>query len=142
MSIYNSYKSTPARTASITSFYEQVDGRSAPARRYRDVVHARVEDLGGIDALSAAEKELVRRAGGLIVHGEKLEAQLVRDEPVDVSELCLVANTLGRLFSRVGLKRVPRDITPPNLGDYLSSKKQANAKRTQRRKLIKEAADG
>jgi hypothetical protein len=142
MSIYNSYKSTPARTASITSFYEQVDGRSAPARRYRDVVHAIVEDLGGIDALSAAERELVWRAGGLIVHGEKLEAQLVRDEPVDVSELCLVANTLGRLFSRVGLKRRPRDITPPSLDDYIADKKQAKAKHLPRRQLIGSAADG
>ena len=38
------------------------DGNSAWSRRYRDLVAAHASDLGGADALSAAQASLVRRA--------------------------------------------------------------------------------
>ena len=43
-------------------FIDGLDGRSALARRYRDLVAEFVSDLGGADVISAAQRAIVRRA--------------------------------------------------------------------------------
>jgi hypothetical protein len=53
-----------------------VDGRSAIARRYRDIVSAILVDQGGADQCSEARKQLIRRFAAASVLAEQMEAAL------------------------------------------------------------------
>jgi hypothetical protein len=97
-----------------------LDARSAPARRYRDLANAIAQDIGGLDVLTQAQLQLARSASGLVVLREALDAKLLRGEPVDVAAYCRISNSLRRLLSTIGLKRVPTDITPPPLRERLA----------------------
>jgi hypothetical protein len=100
-------------------FLPGVDGRSALARRARDVMAAIVSDLGGVDQLSEAELQLVRRATLISVQCEKWEADAVAGQDIPIETYGAMTDRLGRAFQRLGLKRRARDVTPP-LRDYLS----------------------
>jgi len=96
-------------------FVLPVDGRSALARRYRDVLNAYVADLGGDDRITEAERTLCRRAASLVVMAEVAEAELARDGKTDTEEYVRIVNALGRVLGRIGIERRPRDITPDPL---------------------------
>lgn len=101
-----------------------VDGRTAWARRYKDVVALHASDLGGPDAMSEAEKALVKRAATLVVELERLESRFASAEkPPSERELDLysrLAGSLRRLLEAVGIHRRPRDATP-TITSYLRS---------------------
>jgi hypothetical protein len=96
------------------------DGRSAWARRLRDLISLHTADLGGQDAVSAAEASIIRRAATLTVELERLELLFATSEarPEDLDLYQRMSNTLRRHLETTGLKRVPRDVTP-TLSDYL-----------------------
>lgn len=99
------------------------DERSLYVRRLREVFADHVSDLGGIDAISAGEKSIVRRVAVLTVELEKIETRFAEDPSVGERTLDLynrTAGNLGRLLDRLGLKRRTRDITP-TLASYLES---------------------
>jgi hypothetical protein len=52
---------------------KDIDLRSTPARRLRDLLAAHTSDMGGIEALSEAERSLIRRASSLELQLEMLE---------------------------------------------------------------------
>jgi hypothetical protein len=54
-----------------------LDGRSASARRYKDILAAIVSDLGGANCLSEGQRQLARRAASLSYSCEVLEAQII-----------------------------------------------------------------
>ena len=97
-----------------------VDGRTQAARHYGALVIAIADDIGGIDEISNAERELVRRAAGLSVLATVAEAKLLNGDEIDTSELVSVGNAQRRILTTLGLKRVPRDITP-DLQTYLAA---------------------
>ena len=98
-----------------------IDGRSAIARRYRDLVAALASDMGGADSMSEVRAQLARRFAALAVQAEALEAALVRGEPIDLAEHALISSTLVRLASRLGIERRAKNIVP-DLHDYLDRK--------------------
>jgi hypothetical protein len=53
-----------------------LDGRSATARRFRDLVNAFVADMGGLDRCSEVRLGLVRRLAATTVQAEMLEARM------------------------------------------------------------------
>ena len=57
---------------------------------------------------------------GRCVTAEQMETSLGKGEPIDISEHALLCSTLTRLVSRLGINRVPRDLTP-TLAQYLQS---------------------
>jgi hypothetical protein len=92
-----------------------IDGRSIYARRARDLVALFVADLGGIDNASEAKKAMARRASILCVELENLEVQFAKAggaEPAALDLYQRTSNSLGRVLDRIGLDRVPRDVTP------------------------------
>lgn len=104
-----------------------IDGRSIWARRLRDLIQLHTADLGGDDAVSQAERSLVRRAACLTVELERLELMFARRDGATHAELEVYqrsANTLRRLLSAVGLQRRPKDITP-TLDQYLREREAA-----------------
>jgi hypothetical protein len=97
------------------------DGRSATARRFRDLFEDICADLGGMDLLSEGQKQLARRAVMLPAECERLEAFAARDErpgPInwkdeaafrfDINTYGILCDRLGRLFDRLGLERRAR----------------------------------
>jgi hypothetical protein len=89
-----------------------VDGRSWPARRFREVSAALGSDLGGSEHLSEAQIQLCRSAAGLVVLRESLDVQAAKEGPeaVNVPTYALICNSLRRVLSTIGLQRVPRNV--------------------------------
>jgi hypothetical protein len=97
-----------------------VDGRSVIARRYRDIARAILVDQGGVDQCSESRQQLIRRFAAAAVLAEQFESRLANGEAIDIQEHATLSSTLVRLSSRIGINRVPKNITP-SLSEYLAS---------------------
>ena len=99
-----------------------IDQRSTWARRLRDLIELHVDDLGGLDNTSEAQRSLLRRISVLEVEAEYLETAFAqRNASGKQYDLYLrVVGVLKRLHELVGIERRARDITP-NLKDYLAA---------------------
>jgi hypothetical protein len=97
-----------------------LDGRSAAARRFRDLVKSLVIDQGGFSKCSEVKLGLLRRLAAVTVQSELLEAKMVNGEAIDIGTLCMLASTTVRISQRLGLNRVAKDATP-SLATYLRS---------------------
>jgi hypothetical protein len=100
-----------------------LDGRSSAARRFRDLVAAFINDMGGADQCSDIKLGLLRRLAAVTVQAEVLEARMINGEQVDIGTLCTLASTTVRLSQRLGIERVPRDVTQ-SLDDILREHQQ------------------
>jgi hypothetical protein len=99
------------------------DGRSATARRFKDLVEDIAADLGGKAALSEGQRQLIRRAAMLSAECERQEALAARGEAEFNCELYgTMCDRLGRLFGRLGLERVARPVNDGSqaLVDYFA----------------------
>jgi small ligand-binding sensory domain FIST len=98
------------------------DGRSAWARRYRDLLSTHISDAGGEAVVTGAEIAIIRRATRIEVEMEMADAAAAaKGTAASAEELylyCTGSNSMRRLFESVGLKRVVRDVTP-TLSQYL-----------------------
>ena len=83
--------------------------------------------MGGLDALSEAQKSLIRRAAALEIELEALEGRLSRGEPVDLDMLGRLSGHLRRVLETVGIGRVARDVTP-TLAEIVAEIHAAEAK--------------
>jgi hypothetical protein len=100
------------------------DGRSATARRFRDLFENVCNDLGGIDRLSEAERQLARRAAMLSAESERLEAMAARGEAgFDIEIYALQTGMLCRVLNLLGVRRVARPVE--SLDEYLHTKDAA-----------------
>ena len=95
-----------------------LDGRSATARRFRDLVNAFVADMGGLDRCSEIKLGLLRRLAAATVQAELLEARMVNGEQIDIGQLCTLASTTVRIASRLGVERRTKPVLP-TVKDYL-----------------------
>jgi hypothetical protein len=115
----------PARTRSSVSngktLLPGIDGRSPAARRYKDICAALVADSGGVDRCSEARLQLIRRFSAACVMAEEVEAALVNGEEISIAEHSLLSSTLVRLAQRIGISRMPKNVTP-HLHDYLEQR--------------------
>ena len=105
-------------------FVEGLNGRSALARRYRDLVAEFTSDIGGDP--SEAQKQLIRRAASLSTWCEAQEVNLANGEEVDIGPLTTAANSLRRILQDIGFERRPRDVTP-TLDQYLAQSAESPA---------------
>jgi hypothetical protein len=99
-----------------------VDLRSAWGRRFKDLVAAHVDDLGGASVISTAELSLVRRAATIEVELELLEARFATagqasNDALDVYQR--TAGNLRRILDGIGLKR--REPQALTLRDFLEA---------------------
>lgn len=107
-----------SRVSNHRDLLPNLDGRSAEARRYRDLVSAYISDAGGLDNCSEVRVGLARRLAALVVQSEAMEARLLSGEPVDVAKLCTLASTIVRISSRLGLRREAKTVGP-SIADLL-----------------------
>jgi hypothetical protein len=99
------------------------DGRSATARRFRDLYEDIAADLGGVAMLSEGQRQLIRRAAMLSAESERMEALAARGEAeFDIDLYGMICDRLGRLFGRLGLERVARPVNDGSqaLSEYFS----------------------
>lgn len=118
-----------SRVSNGSDLLPNVDGRSATARRFRDICSAIIVDQGGLDRLSESRLQLIRRFAAAAVLAEQMESKLVEGTAIDLSEHAQLASTLCRLASRIGIDRISRDLTP-TLAEYLAQKQAEMAEDT------------
>jgi len=102
------------------------DGRSAGARRYRDILASLASELGGLDTLPESARQTVRRAAQTSVECELLEAAKAAGKGVDAltyATLCNSNHRALRMLYRLKSQNVPRN--GQNLADYLAQKTKA-----------------
>ena len=98
-----------------------LDRRTAAYRRTVDLIEAIENDAGGHDRLSTGERQIIQRIALTCTLAEHLEARWLSGEEIDPALYCTLANAQKRLLETVGLRRVPRDVTP-SLAEYLRSR--------------------
>ncbi len=113
---------TRSRVSNATVLMDRVDGRSALARRFRDILAQIVVDQGD-SGISEAKMALIRRFCATVIMAEAIETELVEGREVNVEKHALLVSSLVRLAGRIGIDRKARDISP-SLGDYLRERDQ------------------
>jgi len=116
-------KTSRSRVTNGFKYLDDCDGRSPVFRRYKDVSQLVMQDLGD-PSPSEIQCQLSRRIGGLSVLAEQLESQLCRDGSLSVEEIATytqLASVLSRIAAKLGIRKVPRDVTP-SLEEYLATK--------------------
>jgi hypothetical protein len=109
-----------SRVTNHNALLEGVDGRSATARRFRDIIAALVTDQGGLDRMSEARFQLIRRFAAASVLAEAMEARLANGEQIEIAEHAQLVSSLVRLAQRIGIDRRLKNVTP-HLHDYLET---------------------
>jgi len=99
----------------------EADGRTAVARRFRDLVSQIVSDQGGADRLAEARLQLIRRFSAAAVIAETMEARLANGEEININEHATLCSVLVRLSTRIGINRTAREVVP-TLAEYLKSR--------------------
>jgi hypothetical protein len=110
-----------------TRLLDGVDGRSASARRFRDICRSYELEAGG--DISEVERDLIRQAAGLTLRAEQLQAAIVNGEMVDSDQLIRISSTAKRILEAISAKAAKRK--QPNgqtdLQSYLAAKVASNA---------------
>jgi hypothetical protein len=99
----------------------EADGRTAIARRFRDLTNAIIQDSGGAHGLAEARLQLIRRFSAASCIAEAMEARLANGEEIDISAHATLCSVLVRLSTRIGINRTAREIVP-TLSQYLKMK--------------------
>jgi hypothetical protein len=113
-----------SRMTNGTALLPDIDGRSAIARRFKDITSGILADQGGADQCSESRLQLVRRFAAAAVLAEQLESRLANGEQIDIQEHALLCSTLTRLAQRIGIDRRAKNITP-SLSEYLTPQEAA-----------------
>jgi hypothetical protein len=104
-----------------------VDGRSAGARRFRDICRSYEAEAGG--QVSEVERDLIRQAAGLTLRAEQVQAAIVRGEDVDSDQLIRLASTAKRVLEAISSKAAKRKAPAAGTGlqAYLASRTAGDA---------------
>src|SRR5215831_15745222 len=89
--------SARSRVSNGADVLPDVDGRSAIARRYRDILAQLASDQGGVDRLGEARLQLCRRFAAAACIAEQMEADLANGAKIDIAEHAQLCSTLVRV---------------------------------------------
>ena len=92
-----------------------LDGRTGAAKLFDKLVGDIETDLGGHDRLSTIQRTLIEGFVGAAVTLHNLNVRLALGQEIDPGTHGAVISALVRVASRLGVQRVPRDITPDPL---------------------------
>jgi hypothetical protein len=96
-----------------------LDGRTAAARRARELIEAIETDLGGGDRLSEGSRQLVQRAAVLGTFIESCEALWLGGKAVELGDYLAAINSQRRVLATIGLERRARNVTP-SVAEYVA----------------------
>jgi hypothetical protein len=94
-----------------------IDGRSAIARRLRDILRSLLVEF---EITTEADELLVRQAAMLSVISEQLQAQMVRGEPICHKTLSNISGQLRRILSDLRQRNDLRGPPPPSIHQHLA----------------------
>ena len=103
---------TRSRVTTGRAVFVEGDGYSRWARRYRDLISAHCQDLGGVDLLSEAQLSLIRRASTLELECEQAEGKLSMGQEIDLDLYQRMLNSLRRALETLGIERRAKTVTP------------------------------
>jgi hypothetical protein len=90
-----------------------VPGDTKWSRRFRDILAEIISDMGGAGSgLSEAQRQLARRCATIAIACEKMEGEAAAGNEIDLVVYGMLTDRIGRCFSRLGLRRLARDVTP------------------------------
>jgi hypothetical protein len=106
---------------------EGVDGRSASARRFRDICRSYELEAGGV--VTGVERDMIRQAAALTLRAEQLQADIVNGRPVDVDRLTRISGATKRILGAIHVKSTKRKDGEPvaDLAAYLANKAAGGA---------------
>jgi hypothetical protein len=119
MSISDVTKSTRGRYRAKETLItrDRLDGRCSAAKQFDAIAEGIAQDLGGETNLSTVQRHLVEAFAGAAIHVSNLNSHLLLGQPVDIAEHATAISSIVRLASRIGILRVPRDVTPQGEAD-------------------------
>jgi hypothetical protein len=116
---------TRSRISNASELLANIDGRSAIARRYRDILAQVVVDQGDT-GISETLMQLIRRFSATCVMAEALETELVEGRKVNVENHALLCSTMVRLAGRIGIDLKTKTVGPAgSLSAYLDGRAAA-----------------
>ena len=89
-----------------------LDGRTRARKRWDAIVGGIASDLGGEDQLSTVQRFLIEAFASVAIQLDHLNVRVLRGESVDLLALASVVSSMTRVASRIGIDRVPRNVTP------------------------------
>jgi hypothetical protein len=95
-------KNARARSTNRLQFVPGLDLRSHAARRYRDLIAAFTDALGG--TLSDAQQVAVQRAAGLTVAAEEARAKAMCGESISIANLVKSENAADRAVQALNIR--------------------------------------
>jgi cell division septum initiation protein DivIVA len=98
-----------------------LDGRSAEARRYRDIAAALADDLRGPAALSESQRTIVMQIATLQVQAERVQSSILNGERIDEEQFTRLSNAILRALKRLGIKSHQQRDATPSLSQYLAA---------------------
>jgi hypothetical protein len=109
-----------ARNKSPAYPFTNENDTSAPARRFRALMLRMCSDLGGVEALTAGQQQLVKRCAMISVACELMEKEAIDGRPLNSIAYGTLTGHLTRTLKELGLKREPIDVAPA-LHEYLDT---------------------
>jgi hypothetical protein len=96
------------RIGNGSALLDGIDGRTAGARRYREILfqlngELKLELSKAKRRMTAQQELLLRRAAFLAMWCENTEAKLVNGEDIDIDAFNVATNTLRRILTDTGL---------------------------------------
>lgn len=105
-------KPAGTRVGNGSALLAGIDGRSAGARRYKEIVSELSAGLADADRQPSSVKMLlVRRAATLAIWCEDTEAKMANGEPIDIGAFTSATNALRRTLTDAGLLSAPSNRT-------------------------------
>jgi hypothetical protein len=105
-------KVTNAAAEGKTKWLDGVDKRGPVPRRFCDLVAEITSDLGGPGELGESQRQIIKRIASMSVWCESMECRMADGEEIDIDRFQRTSNSLRRLCETIGLRRVPKDVTP------------------------------
>jgi len=101
---------SPTARSRVTNGKIFKDGRSAGARRFRDLMVQFADEAGGMVSLSAGGQQLVRRLAQVSLELEFMEASRAAGNAIDPLAYVTLVNSQQRLLRALGLL-APREVS-------------------------------
>jgi hypothetical protein len=103
---------------------DALDQRTNAAKAFDRIAASIIADLGGAEVLTTVQHHLVEAFAGAAIQVDDLNTRLLMGQQVDILAHSQVISTLVRVASRIGIARVPRDVTP-TISEYLPTEADA-----------------
>lgn len=114
-------RAKPQARSKITNglrMLDGIDGRSAIARRFRDIWHGLEQEF---EINSESDQVLVKQAAALAIVSEQLQAQVVRGELVDHRQIINLAGQLRRTLATLRARTALHGPAPASIHEHLAS---------------------